>query len=320
MGERGEETMRVKDLASLTLLATLWGGSFLFMRVAVPLFGPPLLAFLRVGLAGAGLLAYAAALGRVPALRGRWRAYLALGALNAAIPYALIAAAELHLTASLAAILNATTPLFAAIVAAARLGERLTARVALGLALGLAGVAILVGWSPLPLDRALLLAVGASLVAALSYALAGVYAKATFAGEPPLTLAIGQQLGAAALLLPLALPRVAVEPATLRPSFAVGAATIALALLSTSLAYLLYFSLIASAGPTRTLSVTFLVPVFGVLWSVLFLRETVGPATLAGLAIILASVLLVTGVRLPALPFPGRPRPARDPAWDHYEI
>jgi drug/metabolite transporter (DMT)-like permease len=288
--------MRAKELAALFTLAALWGGSFLFIRIAVPAFGPVVLACLRVMLAGAGLLLYAAAARRSVALRARWRAFLVLGTLNGAIPYSLIAAAELHLTASLAVILNGTTPLFTALVAAIWLRERLTARIVVGLLAGLGGLAILVGWSPLPLDRLLLLSVGASLAAALSYGLAGVHAKAAFVGTPPLTLAIGQQVGAALLLLPFALPLAIVDPPASRLSPGVVAAVVALALLCTSLGYLLYFYLIVSVGPTRTLSVTFLMPVFGVLWGVLFLRETVRVGTFVGLGVILASVLLVTGV------------------------
>jgi drug/metabolite transporter (DMT)-like permease len=265
------------------------------------------LACLRVTLAGAGLLLYAVALRRSVALRARWRAYLVLGALNGAIPYSLIAAAELHLTASLAVILNGTTPLFTALVAALWLRERLTARMVVGLLVGVGGVAILVGWSSLPLDRVLLLSVGASLAAALSYGLAGVQAKTAFGRTPPLTLAIGQQVGAALLLLPFALPLAVVNAPANRLSPGVVAAVVALALLCTSLGYLLYFYLIVSVGPTRTLSVTFLMPVFGVLWGVLFLHESVRPGTFVGLGVILASVLLVTGLRFPGLP----PRRAR---------
>lgn len=288
--------MRAKELAALFTLAALWGGSFLFIRIAVPAFGPVVLACLRVALAGAGLLLYAAVLRRSVAIRARWRAYLVLGALNGAIPYSLIAAAELHLTASFAVILNGTTPLFTALVAALWLRERLTTRTVVGLLAGLVGVVILVGWSPLPLDRVLLLSVGASLAAALSYGLAGVHAKTAFVGTPPLTLAIGQQVGAALLLLPFALPLAIVDSPANQLSPGIVAAVVALALLCTSLGYLLYFYLIVSVGPTRTLSVTFLMPVFGVLWGVLFLHETVRPGTFIGLGVILASVLLVTGV------------------------
>jgi len=290
--------MRPRDLGALLLLAALWGGSFLFIRLAAPALGPLALMDLRVLLAGGALLVYAAIARRLPAWRSWWRRYLILGALNAAAPFTLIATAELRLTASLAAILNATTPLFTALVAAVWLKERVTAPKAAGLALGVVGVAVLVGWSPLPPSGAVLLSVGASLLAALFYGLGGVYAKVAFGGVPPLALTIGQQMGASVCLLPFA----ALTLPAIRPAPGVLAAVVALALLCTSLGYLLYFHLIRSVGPTKTLSVTFLVPVFGLLWSTLFLREPVGAGTVAGLAIILASVTLVTGIRV----FPGR--------------
>ncbi len=289
--------MKPRDLATLLLLAAIWGASFLFIRVAAPVLGPVALMEARVLLASVALVVYALALRRFPELRPRWRAYLILGAINAAAPFTLIATAELTLTASLAAILNATTPLFAAIVAAVWLRERLTGRRALGLVLGLAGVAVLVGWSPLPLNGSVILAVVTSLAAALFYALGGVYSSRAFRGAPPLALAVGQQLGATAVLLPF----VAVRPPVSAPSGAVVLTVLALALLPTAFGYILYFRLIANVGPTKTLTVTFLVPVFGLLWSAIFLRESVGAGTLVGLAIILSSLTLVTGMRPGAL-------------------
>jgi drug/metabolite transporter (DMT)-like permease len=163
--------MRPRDFAGLVLLGALWGGSFLFIRVAVPALGPFLLAELRVGLAAVALFLFALAAGRVPEIRHRWRSFLVLGFLNAAVPFSLISAAEIHLTASLAAILNSTTVMFSAIVAAAWIGDVLTARKAIGIVLGIIGVSVLVGWDPLPLSGGVLLAVAAMLVASLSYAL-----------------------------------------------------------------------------------------------------------------------------------------------------
>jgi drug/metabolite transporter (DMT)-like permease len=305
--EREVETgMRPKELAALLLLAALWGSSFLFIRVAVPAFGPVVLATLRVALAGIGLLIYAAVIRHHIDLRGWWQASLVLGALNATIPYVLIATAELHLTASLAVILNATTPLFTAVVSALWLRDRLTAKQIFGLALGVIGVAVLVGWNPSPVSGLIILSVGASLMASLSYALAGVHAKRAFAGVPSLTVATAQQIGATILLLPFAMPVAVANRATIRPDTTMVAALVALALLSTSLGYLLYFFLIASIGPTKTLSVTFLMPVFGVFWGTLFLHDVVRAGTLAGLAIILASVCLVVGIPL------GRPEATPD--------
>jgi drug/metabolite transporter (DMT)-like permease len=286
--------MGARDLAALILLGALWGASFIFIRVAVPVLGPFVLMDLRVLLAAAALVLGAVIVGRLPKLRAYWRRFLVLGFLNAAVPFTLIAASEINLTASLAAILNSTTPLFTAVVAAVWIGEALTPRRIGGLLLGIVGVALVVGWTPVALSPVVLLSVGASLAAALSYGFGGVYAKRAFSGLPPLSMAIGQQAGAGLLLLPPA----AVSLPGEAPSFAVVLSVLALALLSTALAYLLYFRLITSVGPTSTLTVTFLVPVFGLLFGALFLNEPVGAGMLVGLGVILSSVALVTGIRL----------------------
>ncbi len=284
--------MRPKDLGALMLLGALWGGSFLFIRVAVPALGPFVLMELRVGLAVVALSLYAVAVGRLSKLRARWREFLIIGTVNTAIPFSLIAAAEIYLTASLAAILNSTTVLFTALVAAVWMGDPLTMRKVVGVILGIVGVAVLVGWDPVPLNGVVLLSVAAMLGGSLSYALGATYAKWSFSGIPPLGMAIGQQAAAAALLLPLS---VAGVPAR-APSLAVVLCVLGLALLSTALAYLIYFRLIENVGPTNTTTVTLLVPVFGLLFGVLLLDEPFGPGTLAGLGIILSSVVLITGI------------------------
>ncbi len=283
--------MKPRDTAALLALGALWGGSFLFIRVAVPSLGPLLLMELRVGIASLALVLFAAALGRRPKLRARWRQFLLIGTLNAAIPFTLIAAAEIHLTASLAAILNSTTVMFAAVAAAVWSRDPLTARKVVGIVLGVIGVAVLVGWDPVELDGAVLLSVGAMLAASLSYGISAVYVKRTFVGVPPLGMAIGQLTGATVVLFPFAALSVPGES----PPPAATASVLALALLSTALAYLFYFRLITNVGPTSTVTVTLLVPVFGLLFGVLFLDEPFGPGTLAGLGIVLGSVVLVTG-------------------------
>ena len=287
--------MGARDLGALILLAALWGASYIFIRVAVPALGPFVLMGARVALASGALALYAVLLARgMPKFRSRWKEFLIVGATNSAIPFTLIAAAELELTASLAAILNSTTALFVAVVAAVWIGESLTVKKVVGLLLGFAGVVVLVGWDPVPLNGAVLLAVGAMLAASLSYAVGGVYVKRTFAGVSPLAMTIGQQGAAAAILLPLAaasLPREA-------PPLPTTLSALALALLCTAVAYLLYFRLIENVGPTKTLAVTFLIPVFGLLFGVVLLDEPVGLGTLVGFAIISYGVALVTEVRL----------------------
>ncbi len=299
--------MKPRDSLFLLLLAALWGGSFLFIRLASPVIGPVVLMDARVLIAGLALLVYAALLARMPDLWRRWRAYLLLGGLNAAAPFTLIAFAELHLPASLAAILNATTPLFGAVVAFFWLHDRMTAKKIVGILIGVIGVVVLVGWSPFPLTPLVLLSVGASLLAACFYGIGGVYSKVAFQKEPPLALAMGQQLGAGVVLLPFA---VASLPASF-PSVPIVLAILALALFSTSLGYLIYFRLMTTVGPTSTLSVTFLVPVFGLLWGAIFLKEPLTIGWLIGLGIVLVGMGFVTNLRIPLPWHAHRARPVQ---------
>jgi drug/metabolite transporter (DMT)-like permease len=281
-----------RDLGALILLSALWGASFIFIRVAVPALGPFVLVELRVGLAAAALALCAALLGRLPKLRVRWRQFALLGMVNVAIPFSLISAAEINLTASLAAILNSTTVMFTAVVVAVWMGDALTARKVVGVVLGIIGVTVLVGWDPIAVDRAVILSVGAMLAASFAYALGSVYAKRTFAGSPPLAIAIGQLTAASMLMMPLATLSVPDQ----RPSAIVVLSVLGLALPSTAVAYMLYFRLISNVGPTSTSTVTLLVPLFGLLFGVVLLDEPVGLGTLAGLALILSSVTLITGL------------------------
>ena len=287
--------MRGQDIGRLLLLSALWGGSFIFIRVAAPVLGPVVLVWARVLIAGMLLLAYALATRRSIEFRRHWPQYLVLGLFNSALPFVLISAAELHLSASLAAMLNATSPLFGAVVAFFWLRDPLTVRKLIGLALGILGVAILAGWSPIDLNAVVLLSILASLAGAASYGLASVYTKARVRNVPALGMATGSQLAASLLLTPL----VPFTWPAAAPSTTVLLCTLALAVGSTAFAYLLFFRLVVDVGPTTALTVTFLVPVFGVLWGALFLSEPVGISTLVGGLVVLAGTALVVGVRLP---------------------
>ena len=280
----------------LLALAALWGASFLFMRVAVPELGPVVLSDGRVAIAGIALLAYAAAVGARPALRSRWRDYALLGTINAALPFSLLSAAELEIEASLAAVLNAMAPLFGALVAAVWLRQRVTLAAKAGLVLGVAGVALVVGLSPFTIDLPFVLAVLACLGAAFAYGVGANLVRVRFTDEPPLSIAIGQQLAAAVALLPL----VPVVPVRAAPEAIDIACLLALALGSTGIAYLLYFRLLAELGATGGMTVIFVVPVFGVLWGALFLDEAIHLSTILGGAVILFSVRLIT--RAPVQP------------------
>jgi drug/metabolite transporter (DMT)-like permease len=280
--------MSPRSLALLTTLAALWGGSFVFMRYAVPAMSPVPLTFVRVALAALVLFALAAARRNVPDLRSHWRGFGVVGLVNSALPFVLFCFAEQTIGASTAGILNATSPFFGAIAAAIWLGEPLTARKIGGMTLGLVGVALLVGLQPEAMTRDTVLAIAACLVAALCYGLAGVYTKKRMQGTPSFALACGSQLAAAIILAPV-LPFVSVPgPVTPWVVFNV----VALAVASTAIAYVIYFRLIADIGPSRALTVTFLIPLFGVLWGYLFLGEAITANMLAGGALILAGTAL----------------------------
>jgi drug/metabolite transporter (DMT)-like permease len=286
--------VKSRDLVMMLALAAIWGGSYLFIRVASPVFGPFMLVELRVLIAGIALYTYATATHRRPQFSQNTRKFLALGAVNGATPFTLIAIAELYIPASLASILNATTPLFAAIVAAIVLNDRFTVKRSIGLVVGVVGITVLVGWSPIPLTVPVILASIATLLASFAYGLGGTFAARNFKGFPPLTMAIGQHFGAAVAVLPFALASIP----HVRFTMDAFANLLALALLSTAVAYLVYFPLLASVGPTKTLSVTFLIPVFGVLWGAMFLHEAIGVGTVVGMIVILSSVTLVTGLKV----------------------
>jgi drug/metabolite transporter (DMT)-like permease len=281
--------MATSDIARLLVLAGLWGGSFVFIRVAVAEISPSWLAFSRVALAFVALLIIAVARRSLPALRSRWRDYLVIGAVNSALPFALYAFAEQYVTASTAAILNATSPFFSALVAAAWLKESLTTRQLAGMGLGFGGVVWLVGWHSASLSQPMLLALLACLAAALCYAVGGVYTKVRMSGVPSTAIALYSQLAAAIVL---AVPASAAPMST--PSALVVANVLALALASTAFAYLLYFRLIANVGPTRALTVTFLIPLFGVLWGVVFLNEPLSSGMIFGGLLILAGTWVTT--------------------------
>jgi drug/metabolite transporter (DMT)-like permease len=291
------------DIRRLLLLSALWGGSFIFIRVAVPVFGPVVTVEARVLIAGLALLGFAAVSKAPLGIRSWWRQYLLVGLLNSAVPFVLISTAELHITASMAAILNATSPLFGALVSAVWLGEPLTVRKVGGIAIAIAGIAILVGWSPLVLSTLVLLSIGASLLAALFYGIAGAYTKTRVKGAPPLGVAAGSQLGASVLLAFV----VPFAPPTSPPTAAAAISVLLLALLCTASAYVLYFRLIVDVGPTKALTVTFLAPIFGVLWGALFLGEAITWSKGLACAIILCGTAFVT--HSPVRAFPSRARP-----------
>lgn len=284
--------MKRRDLIDLVLLAALWGASFLFTRMAVPAFGALALAELRVAVAALILLPLLALRGDLAQLRQRPARFIVLGAVNTAIPFALFAWAVLSITAGLASILNATAPLFGALVAWVWLRERLTWLQWLGLGIGFAGVLWLAGAKSGFGGASGLWAICAGLAASFSYGVSASVAKRHFADVRPLAVAAGSQTAAALLLLPFA---IATWPAT-PPAAVDWAAAVALGVLCTGIAYILYFRLIARVGPAMAMTVTFLIPAFAMLWGRLFLDESVSREMLLGCAIILGGTALATGM------------------------
>ncbi|MDP2859521.1 MAG: DMT family transporter [Bacillota bacterium] len=278
----------------LIFLALIGGASYVFIKVAAPAFGPLVLMAVRVLVAGLLLMPFAGPRTLISGLKDNWRRYLLLGAFNAALPYSLIANAALHLNASLLSIVNALTPLQTAAISAIWLGDRLTARKAVGLLAGLAGVVIAVGWQPIPASPAVIGAAFCSVLASFFYGLGGVYAKKHCSGMNPLKMAAGQQFMAALLLSPLALASLPERPV---PANAISAMLV-LAVFATALTSWLTLVMIRAIGPTKTLTVTFMMPVFGIILGGIMLKEAVTPGTVIGLIVILGSVYVVTEARL----------------------
>jgi len=285
--------MQVRDFLRLLLLAAIWGASFLFIRLAVPAFGPALLMAGRVGLA-ALFLAVMAWLWRKPLwLSGNIRHYLILGLINSALPFLLFAYAAHWLTASVLSVLNATAPIWGAVLGVLFFRQPLSLKLVCGLLLGVSGVAILVGFDAVVLQPNAVVAIAAAAGAACCYGLATHYTRRAAAVEP-FANAHGSMWAAFCWLLPLAL----LQPPATVPSLLQGIALLLLGVLCTGIAYLLYFALVRDIGATPTLTVTFLIPVFGVSWGALFLGETVGWHTLAGALTVLCGTALVTGFSL----------------------
>jgi drug/metabolite transporter (DMT)-like permease len=285
------------DMVSLLMLAAVWGGAFLFFRIASPEVGPIWAAETRLIIA-AGTLAIVAGPRAVAVVRRRPRAFAIVGATFSAIPFSLIAFAALTLPTGFGALLNASTPLFTAVLGVVVLGQRLSRRITAGLVVGLVAVFVLVGWSPLAIGPDLVLAVAAALGAALSYAVAGTYVRQSLAGVGGLELATGQLAFGAVILLPFAILS---GPPGL-PSAAGALSLVLLGVVATALAWPVYFRVLSRTTPTAASTVTFVVPAFAIAWGGLVLSEPVGPELVAGFGLVLVSLALILGLRLSVVP------------------
>jgi drug/metabolite transporter (DMT)-like permease len=278
------------------LLAAIWGASFLFMRMGARELGALPTAGLRVAIAALFLLPILLARGQAPALRQHWKLTFVVGVLNSAIPFVCFSYALLSITTGLSSILNATVPLFGAVIAWLWLKDRPNGSRILGLLIGFLGVALLAwdkaSFKPDATGNATGWAVLACLLATLCYGIAASFTKRYLSGLPSLVSATGSQLGAAIALIPLAWWFWPDHAVTLQAWLAV----VALGVLCTGVAYILYFRLIERAGPARALSVTFGIPVFAVLYGVLLLGEVVTPWMLVCALVIVAGTSLSTGL------------------------
>ncbi len=285
------------DWSLLLILSILWGGSFFFVGVAVKALPPFTIVLLRVAIAAAALHLVRKASGTAMPWDGRsWRAFFGMGLLNNAIPFSLIVWGQTHIASGLASILNATTPLFTVLIAhMLTADERLTKGRIVGVLVGLAGVIVLIGPQALAGLGKDVTAQLAVLAAAISYGFAAIFGRRfKRMGVPPLATAAGQVTASSMLLLPVAM--LVDRPWTLAaPDLPVWGAVLGLALLSTALAYVLFFRILASAGAVNLMLVTFLIPVSAIVLGSAFLGEALAPADYLGMALIGLGLAAIDG-------------------------
>ena len=292
--------MSLQDTARLLLLAIIWGASFLLMRIAAPEFGPVPLIFLRSAVAAVCFAAVFRVARNRALLRQHLGAFVLLGIVNTALPFSLLAYSTLSLEAGFTSLLNATTPIFAAVIGAAMFSTPLRKTQVLGLAVALTGVAIL-SWDRLSFKPGGSgLAVIAALAASASYGVAVNFTKHQLATIPPQVVSAGALVMSSLVLL---VPGLILWPEE-TPSTRAWSSALLLAVVCTALAYALFFSLLKRSGAMAASSVTFLIPVFAILWGAAILGETIDPQLLLGMLVTLAGTALAVGI------FP-RKRPVR---------
>lgn len=284
--------MKFSDVVDLVALSALWGASFLFMRIAAPEFGPLVLVEVRVFIAALFLLPIFLLRADVSELTSNWKKLSILSVMNSAAPFFLLTFATLSITGGLAGILNATAPIWAAMIAWVWLSDRLNLSRILGLIIGFAGVLLLV-WNKVSLNfDGTTVAILAGILAAVLYAIGGNYTKKHMSGMHPLAIATGSMIAAAIILLPIA---VYLWPSAM-PSLRSWIAVIIMGIASTGVAYILYFRLIRNVGPAKAITVTYLIPAFAMLWGYIFIDEKVTPIMIIGCSIIFLGTALATGM------------------------
>ncbi|MBT2294157.1 DMT family transporter [Pseudomonas fluorescens] len=288
--------MNPVDILRLLSLAAIWGASFLFMRIIAPVIGTIPTAFFRVSIAFVGLLVILALMRIDWNFRGKLKIVMVLGLINSGIPATFYSLAAQVLPAGYSAIFNATTPLMGVLIGALFFSEKLTMTKVSGVFLGLFGVGILTGAGPVAFDLQLLMGALACLLATTCYGFAGFLARRWLdhqGGLDSRLAALGSMFGATVLLLPMFGYSVISHPPPSWGGWSVWLSLLGLGLVCTALAYILYFRLLSSIGPVKSMTVTFLIPPFGVLWGALLLDEPLGMAHLYGGVLIAAALWLV---------------------------
>ena len=284
--------MKLRDITDLVTVGALFGASFLFVRIAVPEFGAAALIEVRVLLAALVLMPLVAMRRQLGEIRANIGSIALMGVLHYALPFCLFAYSMLTLSAGYSSLINASSPIFAALVARAWMGERLGASSAIGLAIGLIGVTMIV-WDKLTVgDGPVALAIAAAVGGALCYGLAAVLAKRQLAGVSPIAVAGGSMSVAAVVLLPASFLLWPAVP----PTAAAWSMAGALGVICTALVFVIYFRLIAAVGPSKAITVTFLIPVFAVIFGVVSIGEEVTVTMIAGGAVIAVGTALATGL------------------------
>lgn len=295
-GGRKGTGMSAREFSMLLTLGAIWGASFLLIKLGLEGLQPFALVELRLALAGLVLLgANAYRKGQFSALLANWRPLTVMGLLNCAVPYVLITWGEHYISSGLAAIYNACAPLWVALLLALlpASSERLSGLRLVGLLCGMLGVILVVSGnlSLASEDPLHLVGQGACLLAAFSYAVAGLYGRRALVGVPSSVSATGQLVTGAIMLLPLA----ALQVPNRMPSWLSIGAVVALAILGTALASMMYYWLLSRVGATGALLVTYLLPGFALIWGALFLREQVTVTAVLGLALVLAGIAITSG-------------------------
>jgi len=284
------------DLFRLLSLAAIWGASFLFMRIIAPVIGSLPTAFFRVSIAAAGLLVILGLMRISWDFKGKLKTVMLLGVINSGIPATLYSVAAQVLPAGYSSIFNATTPLMGVLIGGLFFHERLTGAKLGGVFLGLFGVGVLTRAGPVAFDMELLMGAVACLLATTCYGFAGFLARRWLdqaGGLDSRLSALGSMLGATLFLLPLFGYSVISQPPASWGGWSVWLSLLGLGLGCTAFAYIIYFRLLSSVGPVKSMTTTFLIPLFGVLWGALFLDEPLSMAHVYGGLLIAVALWMV---------------------------